>query len=65
MNERFAWVKSVSGDVVEFGTQSVSGEPAYMLVTPQMSTAFRDKKIVICDGPAVVGKKKKEARNDI
>lgn len=48
---RFAWVKSVSGAPVPVGAVSISGEPVRVLVTPALSTAYRDRQIVICDGP--------------
>jgi len=48
---RFAWIKSVSGAPVPVGAVTVSGEPVRVLVTPQLSTAYRDRQIVICDGP--------------
>ena len=48
---RFAWVKSVSGCPVPVGAVTITGEPVRVLVTPQLSTAYRDRQIVICDGP--------------
>lgn len=51
---RFAWVKSVSGAPVPVGAVSISGEPVRVLVTPALSTAYRDRQIVICDGPGPV-----------
>lgn len=53
MTARFAWVKSVSG-TVRVGASDVSREPVRLLVTPAMSTAYRDKLIVVCDEPVEI-----------
>lgn len=53
MSARFAWVKSVSG-TVQVGPCDVSTVPVKLLVTPAMSTAFRDGYIVVCDEPVEV-----------
>lgn len=63
MNERFVWVKSTTG-TVKVDATDVSGEPVRVLLTPRVSTAYRDKQIVLCDEPVesvpvVVGGKKK------
>lgn len=48
---RMAWVKSSTGEVVEFGSISISGEPVEVPVTPKIATLYRDHKIVICQRP--------------
>jgi len=64
---RFAWVKSMSGAAVPVGAVSITGEPVRVLVTPALSTAYRDRQIVICDGPgvpAVVDSTKKATKKE-
>ena len=64
---RFAWVKSISGGPVPVGSVTVTGEPVRVLVTPALSTAYRDRQIVICDGPgvpAIVDEPKKATKKE-